>query len=210
MVLECDARCQAPMLVGKYEPQVHRALEGLVRPGDVVFDVGAHIGYWTLVFAETVGPKGQVVGFEPDPDNFGRLSRNVERNRARIGDATVVWAGVASRTGQAGFVRGLGSGAGGLSPTGGDIQVPIESLDHAAARFGPPAFVKMDVEGGELDVLHGARDLLARGRTRFLIEMHSEHLRRECTRLLEDAGYRIRVVEGAEPPVVHAVAMPPR
>ena len=65
---------------GCFEPFQTELVVNEVRPGDVAIDLGAHIGYYTLLLARLVGPTGRVLAFEPDPDNFALLSRNVEMN----------------------------------------------------------------------------------------------------------------------------------
>ena len=52
----------------------------IVRNGDIVVDIGAHIGYYTLIFARLVGPKGKVFAFEPEPNNFNLLIKNIKIN----------------------------------------------------------------------------------------------------------------------------------
>jgi FkbM family methyltransferase len=64
-----------------FEPFETEWLENLVRPGDTVFDIGAHIGFYTLLLARLVGPAGKVLAFEPDPANFALLQQNVVLNR---------------------------------------------------------------------------------------------------------------------------------
>ncbi|SRR6266545_2940317 len=84
MVLHDPARDRfiAPSLLhaGCFKPFETELVMNEVRPGDVVVDVGAHIGYFTLLLAALVGPKSRVFAFEPDPDNFALLCRNVELN----------------------------------------------------------------------------------------------------------------------------------
>src|SRR5437867_3185244 len=68
---------------GVFEPFETQLVQQMVRPGDVVLDVGANIGYYTLIFAELVGEQGHVYAFEPDPRNFAFLAKNVHSNRYR-------------------------------------------------------------------------------------------------------------------------------
>src|SRR2546422_5286600 len=65
---------------GIYEPLVTELIQNEVKTGDVVLDIGAHIGYYTLMFAELVGPHGKVFAFEPVPSNFALLQKNVQFN----------------------------------------------------------------------------------------------------------------------------------
>ncbi len=67
-------------LIGEYEPETTDLFVSLLHEGDVVVDIGAHIGYYTLLAARTVGKDGKVFAFEPDPDNYALLVKNVEMN----------------------------------------------------------------------------------------------------------------------------------
>jgi FkbM family methyltransferase len=70
-----------PFLLGTYERGTVRAVRGLLRPGMTAFDVGAHAGYYTLLFSRLVGPRGRVFAFEPQRETFAVLQRNVARRR---------------------------------------------------------------------------------------------------------------------------------
>src|SRR5579864_59054 len=65
---------------GAYESELAAPILSLVRPGSVVFDIGAHIGYWTLVLSRFCGPSGTVFAFEPLPENLVRLHHNLQLN----------------------------------------------------------------------------------------------------------------------------------
>src|SRR3989344_3364089 len=67
-------------ILGVHEPYQTEIIMKNVKRGDVVLDVGANIGYYTLLFAKLVGPEGIVFAFEPDPTNFSILKKNVETN----------------------------------------------------------------------------------------------------------------------------------
>src|SRR5262245_590665 len=80
-----------------YEPIETRLVMDLVKPNQVVLDIGANIGYYTLIFSKLVGPGGRVYAFEPHPTNFSLLDRNVQTNGYK--NATVVRKAVADATG---------------------------------------------------------------------------------------------------------------
>lgn len=115
------------VLLGTYEPEQTALFGRLTATGATVFDVGAHVGYYTLLASALVGPAGRVAAFEPDPDNLRFLRAHVEVNRRS--NITVIGAAVGECTGEALFEAGTGSGTGHLA--GG--------VGHAAAAAAPVA-----------------------------------------------------------------------
>lgn len=131
-------------------------------PGDLVFDVGAHAGLTAVQFARLVGPTGRVIAFEPDPATLVYLRENV----AAYPQVTVVPAALDATTGSADF-NADGTTSAGLvahsvyAHTGPTVAVPTLSLEAACARFGIPAFIKLDIEGAEVEVVRAALPFLA-------------------------------------------------
>jgi FkbM family methyltransferase len=150
---------------GNYEPFETALLKQHVRRGDVVLDLGANIGYYTLLFADLVGPEGRVFAFEPDPTNFDLLTRNVRRNGCA--NVVPVAAAVGERGGtlrlylcedNRGDHRAYDSGDGRPS-----VEVDVVRLDDYLRDFDRPiAFVKMDIQGSEAAALAGMAGLLRR------------------------------------------------
>lgn len=210
MVVELDPRANKDMIVGRYEPEVIAMLESLLDRGGVAYDVGAHLGYETLVMA-AAGPGARIWSFEPDPDMFSVLSRNLAGNRSeRTAEVTPVRAALGAVEGRALFARGETTGIGRLTPGAGDLEVDVTTLDEAAARYEAPAVVKIDVEGGELEVLKGGTKLLEEGRAVFLIEAHSQTLDDECRSVLQSFGYSCETLGRARAQTTHFVARPPK
>lgn len=197
MSLHIDPRVQADVVVGAYERKLSRHVACLLRPGDAAFDVGSHLGYFGILMASVVGPAGSVVCFEPDPGLHDALQGNVTRNRDLISaGVTVARLAVGPTRGLASFETGGHSTRGRLGDAG-DVEVEMITLDDAVERFGTPRFVKIDVEGGELDVLRGGSALVASRATSFGIEIHSRDLGDACRRALEAEGYVCRFVTEA-------------
>lgn len=183
--------------LGVYEPAESRAFVGLTRPGDVVYDIGAHAGYYTALAGRLVGPAGRVVAFEPLPRNLAWLGRTIAANR--LGNVRVIAAAVSDRTGKASFAVGAGdpdqSGSYmGRLTAGGDIPVETLRLDEFVREGSepPPALLKIDVEGAEVRVLAGARETIAACRPIIVLATHTPELRAEAERVLRDADYAIR------------------
>lgn len=181
------------VLSGTYEPeQTRRALE-LVRRGATVFDVGAHIGYYTLLFSRLAGPGGRVVAFEPSPRNLPVLRWHVARNGCA--NVRVEAAAVSAETGSARFTADTGSGTGRLAESG-TVEVRTIRLDDYVDAGGPmPDVLKIDVEGAELDVLLGLSDDGWRKVRQIVLEGHDKEGRlNELVRLIESHGMKIGTI----------------
>lgn len=152
-----------------------------VKPGDVVLDLGANIGYFTLLFAQRVGPSGAVVAFEPDPDNFALLKRNLAANGYRNvrAERRAVW----DATGPLRLFRSeenRGDHRSYESPEARPaITIDAVSIDAFLGQDLPRVdFVKMDIQGAEHHALRGMRALLARSpRVTLLTEVWPRGLR---------------------------------
>lgn len=188
--------------LGVYDLVVTEAIWRLVRPGDVVLDVGANVGYMTLALASRLGTAGTIFSFEPHPGLFEELSENVGRARDRFPgvrfapnrEALSDRAGTAwlSSPEDAHTNRGLAR----LGPGGEGFEVATRCLDEYAEALGPTiALMKLDVEGHEPAVLKGGKKLLGSGTIRnVIVEEHGAYPT-ESSRLLEGFGYTIVTLE---------------
>jgi len=158
-----------------WEPEVVRRIVSTVRPGMTVVDVGAHVGYYTLVFAKYVGATGRVISFEPLPENFALLKKNVELNQLKHVDLFA--SAIFSHSGNLTISIPDDSNSGGASvmplPGGKHRRVQATTLDLVSSDLNlKPDFIKIDVEGCEFDVLNGSRETIRRCRPQMLIELH--------------------------------------
>ena len=149
-----------------------------LQAGMVVLDVGAHHGLYTLLASKKVGPQGHVIAFEPSPRELRRLQWNLFLNRCR--NVRVVPSALGSGEGTAELFVCLGreTGCNSLRPPAVSepvrkIQVWVTTLDHYLQRTGMSKvdFMKLDVEGAELEVLKGASGLLSSSRPLILCEL---------------------------------------
>jgi len=162
-------------LYGEYSEEEARLFRSLIRPGAVVCDVGAHIGPHTLVFADTVGPEGAVLAFEPQRLLFQMLAANMALNNVQ--NAFCYHAAAGGRTGTI-LVPNLDfskeENFAGLSLgiiEGGD-EVRILTIDSLGLQRCD--FMKIDVEGMEQDVLEGAKETIANFRPALYVENDRE------------------------------------
>lgn len=156
---------------GTYEEYKTHALLGHLREGQTVIDVGAHIGYFAAVASVAVGPTGRVFAFEPRPLNHRYLTRHISVNR--LENITPLRVGVAANPGRRRFDVTTGTGTGHLSPDG-TLEIDTVSLDEevAAGRLPAPNLIKIDVEGGEIEVLQGAEAVIRDHRPLILVATH--------------------------------------
>lgn len=154
----------------EYEPGTEAVMRGLIRPGDTVLDLGAHIGYYTLLFAKLVGPKGRVIAFEPDPTNYSLLVRNVRENGYVNVECVNRAVSDSSRTGRL-YLSPRTSGDHRTHAVRGRRAVPIEmtSIDDAIGDAKGLALVKMDIQGAEGLALRGMKKVLARNPSAALV-----------------------------------------
>src|SRR5262249_54799449 len=138
--------------LGTYEPEQTQAFQQIIKPGNIVFDVGAHFGYYTLLSSALTGPSGKVFAFEPAPGNISHLQKHLEINRCN--NVSVLDLALSDHDGVARFDQHAGSGTGHLSPDG-QIEVRTTSLDALSARLPAPQVLKIDCEGAEVQVLQG-------------------------------------------------------
>lgn len=209
MVLDIDPRSQ-DIVVGRYESEVFDIINSSLRPGAIAFDVGAHLGYVSLLMASRAGSAGRVISFEPDPVIIDGLRANLRRNAGKI-EATVipVESAVGSSEGHAAFTRGWRTTRGRLAgETQADFEVATTTLDRAAARFGAPDMVKIDVEGAELEVLQGGTGLLQDTRPFTVLEAHAPSLAEEAVRTFEHLDYTCERIAPTDRKETYVVARP--
>lgn len=173
--------CSEAIAQGNYEAAEWRFVERFVQAGMTVLDLGAHHGFYSLLASKRAGPQGRVIAFEPSPREFKRLQRHVARNGCKNVRLEPMAVGSEEGVRNLFLVEGSETGCNSLRPPQvgqptRTLPVPITTLDkylqaHAVERID---FVKIDVEGGELDVLRGAKGLLERpDRPVFLCEIHN-------------------------------------
>jgi len=177
-------------LKGAYHEAETSALLNLIKPGDVVFDIGAHVGYYSLAAAQAVGGGGKVFAFEPLPVNLKALHTHIKANG--VDNVIVMPYAVSSETAISRFHSPGGTGRGRLSDNGG-ITVNAIFLDDLflAGEIPPPNVVKMDIEGGELSALTGAAKVIEACSPRIFLATHGKEIRSQCEDFLRGKGYNI-------------------
>jgi FkbM family methyltransferase len=172
-------RSDSRFLLGTFELPVQHILGHYLRPGMVLYDVGANAGFFAIVGADLVGPAGQVHCFEPLPENADLIHHNARLNGfgqisihpvalAQI-DSTAVFRVSERPT----FGALIGSSIG-VDKQIATIDVPVRRLDSVFNERGlrGPNAIKVDIEGSEVDFLAGAENVIRRFRPLLIIELH--------------------------------------
>lgn len=189
---------------GGFENAERNLIERLLQPGMTVLDIGAHHGFFTLLASRKVGAAGRVLAVEPSPRERRKLLRHLRLNRcANVRVEACALGSVPGET-ELFVVVGSETGCNSLRPPNTAepterVRVPVLTVDACLERAKMPRvdFVKLDVEGGELEVLKGAVGLLERRpRPFFLCEVQEIRTRpwgyasREIIEFLRTRGYR--------------------
>lgn len=209
---------------GANEIPVQNAIATYLSPGGVFVDIGANVGFFTVIAARIVGPTGMVYAFEPVRCNTEIIHKNIKLNG--FINALVTEKAVADREGPGTLVLADYAGGAALDfvdappDVAGSTVVDIITLDSFLGQeeCRPPTLVKIDVEGAELEVLKGMAGTLKVARPVVIVEVddsNEEGLRSKenaCRDFLTDRGYGVSVLEDSYPDiswhVKHLLALP--
>ena len=175
--------------LGFWEIENQRLFAARLKQGDVVYDIGAHVGLYTLGASEKVGLEGHVYAFEPFQRNAQYLRRHIELNR--LTHCSVVEAAVCNSTGRGRFDASGCHSEARLSVTG-SATVPTLSIDEflsSEPKRRPPNVIKVDARGAEMEILCGGRRTLAEFAPRIFLFSYYEDENRRCRQLLSSLGY---------------------
>jgi FkbM family methyltransferase len=206
------------------ERPVQDAMARLLSPGDVVLDIGANVGFYSLLASRLVGPEGRVLAFEPVAENAARIEANAIKND--LANIEIRSVAIGARPGRSQLFIGTHPGGATLSTDDlphdlrGARDVEVETIDRLveAGEIPPPALVKIDVEGGEVDVLDGMAATLARHRPLVIAEVDgpdddcAEAKFAQLSDVLGRSGYTVERLADGYPgvawSVLHLVARP--
>jgi FkbM family methyltransferase len=215
-LFQLDMQTEKDYWLGNYETNLEAAIRDWLKPDMLVYDVGANIGYVSLLMTHTLGKTGQVFAFEALPANVERLKTNVALNHLHT-QIHVIHAAVVETPASVPFLVHPSNGMGKAAGSAGrkehyleEILVPGTSLDHFVYDLGnpPPQAVKMDIEGGEILALPGMRRLLTEVHPLIFLELHGEAAAHTAWHTLTEAGYRLYRMAPGYPhiPVQEALA----
>jgi FkbM family methyltransferase len=190
-------------LEGNYEAPVERILLSNLRPGTVFYDIGAHIGVFSLIAARNLGSHGSVFVFEPDPSNVRRIKEHASRNQ--LDAIRIIPKALCSTVGHQCFQRASvqscmnrGVLAGDNSAIGeSTIEVETTTLDAIGQEYALPNLIKIDVEGSEAAVLRGGEEIFRLAKPLLVCEIHHEQASSDVTGWLQARGYIFHWLENS-------------
>ncbi|MEM6786211.1 MAG: FkbM family methyltransferase [Myxococcota bacterium] len=205
-----DLGVVAPLIMhGAYEPETRDVVQAVLSPGSTFVDLGAHIGYFSLLAARQVGRHGRVYAFEPVAETANVLEENVKRNDL-MPPVQVVRRGIYERPAELTFALAEGSSVSNkmaaVAPSGDGTRTPaptrtiaVTSLDafFADETHRTVDLIKMDVEGAELPAMRGMAEVSrANPNLKLIFEFHDQNLRQlgldpmQLFDQLNDLGFR--------------------
>jgi len=185
---------------GIFHPVMTKTVRELVKPGMVVIDAGAHVGYFTLIMAKYVGKSGLVYAFEPEPNNFRLLTKNVSLNKYQ--NIKLLQLAVTDANGKGTlYVSTISQGSHSLACSNikrARVRVKLVSLDSFFSNHKGFDFIKVDVEGAEYGVLRSMHDIVRKNPNILMIYEFGQHLLQgfgvkpiELLNLLTNYGFKI-------------------
>lgn len=180
--------------LGIYEHSKAKKFAKLVHNGDVFFDIGAHVGYYTLLASKLVGEEGKVYAFEPFSRNIKLLKKHIFINN--ISNTKIFELALSNKIGQSFFTSNECNSMNHLSDTADpdSIEVYTSSLDHLfdEGKINKPSIMKIDVEGGEYEVLLGGKKILTKYHPIIFLATHERmnpSVHNKCLNFLIQLGY---------------------
>lgn len=183
--------------LGSYEYDKRVLFENRISEGSVVFDIGANVGFYTLLASALVGSNGEVVAFEPAPRNLRYLRSHLRMNR--VSNVKIIEAAVSDINGECQFDTGPDYSMGHISSNGG-LAVKSVTIDKLVLtrEVSPPTYMKIDVEGAELEVLRGALKTLSTHRPGIFLATHGKEFHRQSCEFLRSMGYELEPISAPE------------
>jgi FkbM family methyltransferase len=207
-------RKEAYIYLGRHERPVFDMVMPLVKPGWVVWDCGTYLGYYTAIFARSVGPAGQVIAIEMDKNNLARTKENATLNR--LANVQFVNAGIGAPLGVVEFILdgATNSHLPGTYVGGPEMKrvweqrdagkkrerVEVISLDQALLDKGLPRpnLIKIDIDGSEKDALQHASHIFEQVRPLLILELHNAECDRAAWDFSRQYQYQLKSIESGK------------
>ena len=212
------------LALGTYEEPIQNIFAQHLKSGDVFYDIGANVGFFSVIAAKLVGDTGKVYAFEPGEVNAKSIRHNAQLNNFR--QIEVIEKAVSNTSGLGQLLLAKYSGGHALATAdappdlAGEITVDLVSIDDLITqnKINPPNFVKVDVEGAELDVLKGMTQTIKTYQPTIIYEVDDgdraayEHKYQELADFFKSFNYQVTQAENSYDTidwcVGHAIASP--
>lgn len=190
-------------LTGNYEPETQKTFLKYIEPNNVVYDIGANVGYFTLIASNLTGKNGKVYSFEPLKKNIAILTTHIKINNAH--NVTLYDLAISDVNKKITFTNSDNTSANTYIPSSSmfkissTIEVQARSLDDLLFNDNllPPDFIKIDIEGAEFDALKGAELLIKKYQPIIYISTHENHLigvEESCKNFLSNHNYDLMLL----------------
>lgn len=182
------------LLKNEYEPKETEMIKENLKEGDYFFDIGANIGYYSVLASKIVGKTGKVFAFEPDPENFNKLSENIKLNGCE--NVILENKAVADHSGKLNFISERFRKGESRISADGKTKVETITLDNYVKNLKIDC-IKMDIEGAEILALKGALKSLKRRGIKLFVEYNPQSLKKftkdslELIDIIEKNGFKI-------------------
>ena len=212
------------LALGTYEVPIQNIFTQHLKAGDVFYDIGANVGFFTVIAAKLVGTTGKVYAFEPGQGNASSIRHNAQLNN--FTQVEVIEKAVSHSSGEGQLLLAQYSGGHALATAdappdlAGEVTVDLVSIDDLIAqkKIQPPNFVKVDVEGAELDVLKGMTETIKTYKPTIIYEVDDgdrtayDRKYQELASFLQSFNYQVTQTENSYDTidwcVGHAIATP--
>jgi FkbM family methyltransferase len=198
---------------GNYELETQLAVDRLVAPGSICYDLGASVGYLSLLMARKAG---HVYSFEPAPHAVAEFRGHIAANSFQ--NITIVEKAVSDCERVVNFALTDNAFGSRIVESGKGLEMTATTLDVFVASHPAPNFIKIDVENEEGRVLEGARTVLRESQPLICCELHSVEAAQAVLRILGEFGYKVmelngepyRIPEAIIPGDVQVICLPPK
>lgn len=178
---------------GEQEPYKTEAILENFKRGEVFFDIGAHIGYFSAIASMLNNGEGKVYAFEPRPMNAAFFRKHMKKNNFK--DVVLFEAAVGDADKDVMFDSSKGSATGRVADNG-DLKVSQVSITRMVkdGTLPVPTFIKIDVEGGEIVVLKGLEELISTAKPKMVVATHNPECHEFVLKFLEKYGYKYKIL----------------
>lgn len=185
---------------GSYEFKVRKLIEKFARESEVIIDIGAHIGKYSIL-ASKINPNARIYAIEPERDNFNLLNKNIGLNK--IKNVFPIKVALSDKKGVARLYKNKTSTGGSSLKTGGNLrikwddfeEVKTDTLNNLFSKLNHIDLIKMDTEASEFNILKGAKKLLSEKKIKNIIIEIGVNNMKNVKNLFESYGYKLKRVQ---------------